>query len=180
MKFVNMEQDIMKVCELSEVQFNDLMRLCDLYHREANKCMKAKSYFAGCIMIGATLEAALIGMCHCYFEEIPERLIPKKKNGTPKHLLEWSLFQLIRVARECNWLPSGLSLGDNWCYKKAQIGDYAIVLKDFRNLIHANCYITFSSRRRITRRRMEMCFDILDTASTYLQAKIAESLRGKI
>ena len=61
----------MKTFELKEELFQELLRICRLYHREAQRCMEAKSYLAGCVMIGAALEADLIAMCHFYSEEIP-------------------------------------------------------------------------------------------------------------
>jgi hypothetical protein len=170
----------MKACELSEEQFKEVLRLQRLYHSEAERCMKAKSYLAGCVMIGAALEVGLIGMCHCYSEEIPTKWTPKKRNGRPKHLLNWALSQLIRIARECNWLPYGLALDDDWNYKKAQIGEYAIVVKESRNLVHASRYIADFPRHRVTRRRMKMCFDVLDAASDHFLAKISESLKRAV
>jgi hypothetical protein len=71
---------------LNKEEFKKLLRLCRLYRREAEKCMEARSYLAGCIMIGAALEADLILMCDCYSDEIPVGLIPKGRNGKCKHL----------------------------------------------------------------------------------------------
>lgn len=167
----------MKEIELSEDQFEGLMRLCRLYRREAQKSANGKAYLAACVMLGAALEADLLAICNCYSDEIPEKLIPKKKNGKPKHLLDWSFFQLLRVARHCKWLKSGLELETDWDRKKARIGDYAIVLKDFRNLVHASCKITDFSKSRVTKQRMEMCFDILDISKSHLEAKLHRSLK---
>jgi hypothetical protein len=167
----------MKQFELTEDQFQELMRLCGLYRREADRSMDAKAYLAGCVMIGAALEADLMAMCNCYSDEIPEQLIPKQRNGNPKHLLDWTFFQLLRVARECGWLPAHLDLRDQWNQKRAHIGDYAIVLKDIRNLLHASCHITDFPKSRVTKRRIEMCFEILEVASNHLQAKLHRSLK---
>ena len=166
----------MNACDLTEEQFSELMRLCRLYHREARRCKEAKSYVAGCIMIGALLEANLIGMCHLYPDEIPESLLPKKKKE-PKPLLEWTLAELLRIARDCGWLPAGLPLGDKWNRRKAKIGDYAIVLKEYRNLVHPGAYMTVLPKSRITKRRLEFCFEIFEVASDHLQERIHASLR---
>lgn len=170
----------MQPFDLHEHQFQELIRLCRLYRREAERCMEAKSYLAGCVMIGAAFEADLIGMCHCFSDEIPSELIPKRKNGKPKHLLEWSFSQLLRVVRECGWLPSGLSLDDEWNHKKAHVGDYAVLVKRIRNLVHASCYIENFPRSRLTNRRMELCFETLAVASDYLLDKLHASLREAI
>jgi hypothetical protein len=170
----------MKQFELTEELFQELMRLCRLYRREADRSMDAKAYLAGCVMIGAALEADLVAMCHCYSDEIPEGLIPKHKDGKPKHLLDWTFFQLLRVARECGWLPARLDLQEEWDQKRAHIGDYAIVLKDIRNLVDASCHITDFPKSRLTKRRIEMCFEILEVASNHLQAKLHASLKTAI
>ena len=170
----------MKQFELTEDQFHELMRLCRLYRREANRSMDAKAYLAGCVMIGAALESDLLAMCNCYSDEIPEELIPKQRNGKPKHLLDWTFFQLLRIARECGWLRARLDPQDQWNPKRAHIGDYAIVLKDIRNFVHASCHITNFLNSRITKRRMEMCFEILEVASNHLQAKLHGSLKVAI
>src|SRR5262249_31375310 len=170
----------MKPFELSDEQYQKLIELCRLYHREAEKCRDAKSYLAGCVMIGAALEAALIAMCHIYDDEIPAVLIPQWKNGQPKPLLQWSFSQLLQVARECDWLPASLALHGEWDQKKAYIGDYAVVVKDMRNLVHASRYLTDFARSRMTKRRLEMCFEILEVAYDHLQAKVLSSLKATI
>ncbi len=136
--------------KLHEKQYQELLRLCGLYRREAKGCMEGKSYLAGCVMIGAALEADLIATCHCFSDKIPSELIPRKKNSKPKHLLKWSLFELLRVARECGWLPSGLSLDEEWNHQKAHVGDYAQVVREIRNLIHANRYIIDFPQDRVS------------------------------
>lgn len=161
--------------DLQDEEFNELLRLQRMYRREADKCMKGGSYFAGCVMLGAALEGDLTAMCHCFASEIPPNLIPKK-NGKPKPLLDWTLHQLLIVARSCNWLPSGLDLEDEWKRKQAQAGDYAVVLKDFRNLVHPARWIHDFHGRRVTKRRMEMCFEILEIAGDWLWAKLGRSL----
>lgn len=176
----DIRESAMKPFELQENQFQELLRLCGLYRREAERCMEGKSYLAGCVMIGAAFEADLIAMCHCCSDEIPSKLIPRRNNGKPKHLLEWSFFQLLRVARQCGWLPASLSLDEEWDHKKAHVGDYAVVVKQIRNLVHASCYITDSPSSRITKRRMELCFETLEVASDYLLAKVHASLREAI
>jgi len=69
---------------------------------------------------------------------------------------------------------------DDWNQKKADVGDYAVVLKEFRNLVHPGFYIRHFLRSRVTNRRMEMCFEILEVASDYLQKKLHTSLKKAI
>jgi len=165
--------------ELTEEQFNELVRLCGLYRREAKKCMQAKSYVAGCVMIGAAMEADLTAMCHCYSDEISKELIPRK-NGKPKHILKWSFFDLLKVARKCEWLPARLSLQEEWNQKKAEIGDWAEVVRQFRNLVHPSWYISIFPKSRITKNRMEMCFEVAEVAGNYYLAKLSKSIKAAI
>ncbi len=165
----------MNVCEITEEEFRELMRLIRLYHREAKRCMAAKSYLAGCVMIGAALEASLMSMCHCYVDEIPGDFLPMHRKKQ-KPLRERSLGELLGVARGCGWLPTGLALSktrkDDWNPRKAKIGDWAVVLKDLRNLVHPNAYMTDLPKSRMTKRRLELCFEIFETATVHLLAMI--------
>jgi hypothetical protein len=73
-----------------------------------------------------------------------------------------------------------LKLDEDWDQRRAHIGDYAVVLKDMRNLVHASCYLTDFPKSRLTKRRMEMCFEVLEVASNHLQAKLHASLKEAI
>jgi len=165
----------MSAYDITDEQFDELIRTARLYHRQSSRCMEAKAYLAGCVMVAAQLETLLMCACHIYGDEIPETSIPSTRNGQ-KPLLKWSLHELIRVARDCKWLPAGLELDAQWSGRKAKIGDYAIVLKQFRNLVHPGAYVADSPRFRITKQRLERCFEIVEAANDHLLAKIRASL----
>lgn len=169
----------MSAYDITDEQFNELLRTARLYHRQSDRCMEAKAYLAGCVMVAAQLESLLMCFCHIYGDEIPEKSIPSNKKGQ-KPLLKWTLHELIRVARDCNWLPAGLALEAQWSGRKAKIGDYAIVLKQFRNLVHPGAYVADSPRFRITKQRLERCFEIFDAANDHLLAKIHASMDKQI
>jgi hypothetical protein len=69
-------------------------------------------------------------------------------------------------------------LDKEWSDKKAQIGDYTEVLRQIRNLIHPTQYMLSSPRKRITKRYLEMSFEICEVATEYLLNKVGESLRA--
>lgn len=167
----------MNACKLTEEEFNELLRLSRLYHREANRCMAAKSYLAGCVMIGAALEASLTSMCHLYADEIPRDLLPKNKTEQ-KPLLEWNLAQLLRVACNCGWLP--LAQDDDRNRRKAKVGDYAVRLKEIRNFVHPGVYVTDFPKSRMTKWRLERCFDYFEVAIDHLLAKVSASIRKSL
>lgn len=99
------------------------------------------------------------------------------KGGTIKPLAEWSLAELLAVAKERGWLPSSLSLSEEWDEKKAHIGDWAEILRQIRNLIHPTRYMRDLPSKRITKRYLEALFEIFEVANEYLMNKIGESLR---
>ncbi len=163
--------------ELPEELYNEVLRLAGYYHREAEKCRDSKAFLAGCIMIGAAFEALLLAFVNCYPEEASASEVAPRRRGVVKPLLDWSLADLLAVAKERNWLPSGLSLDDEWNEARAQIGDYGEVIRQIRNLVHPARYVVDFPRKRITKRYLESAFEILDVANDYLLNKIGDSLR---
>jgi hypothetical protein len=166
--------------ELSEELHNEVLRLAGDYRREAEKCRDSKAFLAGCIMIGAAFEALLLAFVNCYPDEASTSQAAPRRQGSVKPLLDWSLADLLAVAKERIWLPSGLSLDDEWDEARAQIGDYGEVIRKIRNLVHPARYAIDFPRKRITGRYLESSFEILDVASDYLQNKIEGSIREAI
>ncbi len=174
---------------MSESRFSDfqlpelcdqVLRLADTYRREAEKCRDSKAFLAGYIMIGAAFEALLLSFVNCYPHEASASVAaPRKGRGKGegvKPLLEWSLAELLAVAKERNWLPSGLSPDDEWDEARAQIGDYGEVLRQIRNLVHPARYAVELPRTRITQRYLKLAFEILEVATHYLRNKVEDSL----
>lgn len=169
----------MKPCHLTEKQYHELLRLSGLYRKQSDRCADSKAYLAACVMIGSALESDLIAFCHCYSNEIPTDIIPQRK-GKPKHLLNWTFFELLRVAKRCAWLPAGLQLEEDWNQRRAKIGDWAEVVRQIRNLVHPGCYVSDYSRQRVTKTRMELCSDVLNTAQHHLLQKLHKSLEAAV
>jgi hypothetical protein len=165
---------------LSEEVHTETLRLAGLYRREAKRCRDIKAHFAGCIMLGAALEATLLVFADCYPEEIPtSKAAPRKKNAI-KPLADWTLAELLAVAKDLDWLPSGLSLDEDWKHSKAKIGDYAEVVRQIRNLVHPARYAEDFHRKRITKRYFELLFDTINVATDYLLKKIHTSIRSQL
>lgn len=163
--------------ELSEELYNEVLRLARYYYREAKKCRNSGAFLAGCIMIGAAFEAFLIAFVNCYPNEAIASEVAPRQRKVPKPLLDWSLADLLAVAKERNWLPSRLSPDDEWDEARAEIGDYAEVIRHIRNLVHPARYALDLPRKRITKRYLESVFEILNVANDYLLNKIEDSLR---
>jgi hypothetical protein len=165
---------------LTEEQYNEVLRLAGTYYREAHRCKDGKAYLAGCIVIGAALEASLLAFANCYPGEARSSTVAPTKGGTIKPLAKWSLAELLAVAKEQGWLPSSLSLDEEWNGKKAQIGDWAEELRKIRNIIHPVRHMLDLPRKRITKRYLEGAFEIFEVATDYLLNKIYESLRSAV
>lgn len=163
--------------ELTEEQYNEVLHIARTYHLQARRCMDSKAYLAGCIMIGADLEACLLAFANCYPDEAFTSKVAPIRGSTVKPLANWSLAELLAVAKQEDWLPARLALNEEWDRKKAHIGDYAEALRHTRNLVHPIRYLLDSPHKRITKRNLEAVFEIFEVAYDHLLYKINKSLR---
>jgi len=170
----------MSTFELSDDVFSEVIRLARQYHREAEKCQEAKAYLAGCVMIGAAFEAMLLSFANCYPEEASMASAAPRRKGAVRPLLDWSLTNLLVVAKECSWLPSGLSTDEEWDEAKAQIADYGEVIKHIRNLVHPARYVIDFFHKKVTKKYFEAVFEIIEVTNDYLLNKINKSLREAV
>jgi hypothetical protein len=158
----------MSFTTLSDEEASEFWRLYRLYWREAEQCEKVKAYLAGCVMLGSALESLLIIMVDCYSEEAEASGQAPMKKGQVKPLLEWTLADLLRVAKATNWLPSSLNLDDEWNNRKARIGDYAEVVRMVRNLAHPARYRKEHYRRRVTPKYFKNQFEVVELCREWL------------
>jgi hypothetical protein len=168
---------------MPEVPMNDemheeIVRLAGVYYRQAERCRESRAFLAGCVMIGAAFEAILLGFMNCYPDEAASSQAAPRRRGRTKPIADWSFAELLAVAKERGWLPSGLSLDEDWDDAEADIGDYAEVVRQIRNLVHPVRYAEDFPRKRITERYLESLFEILEVANDHLLSKIGESLRA--
>ena len=112
-------------------RFDKLIEIVRLYQREANRCGKAKAYMVGCIALGAALEAQLLALCTLYRHRLRKSPTFTQKIKSGRGLWRASLDNLIGVARELNWLPATPA------YKGKSIADYAHLVRELRDLVHA-------------------------------------------
>ncbi len=167
----------MEQFDFSITKQTEVHRISAFYKREAEKCYDAKAYFPGCILIGAALEGILLATINCFSYLVPDTKTAPRKKGKIKKLELWKLQELLSVARELNWLPSGLSPEDEWDTARAEIGDYLEVVRQIRNLIHPIRYVEDMGRKRITKKYLESCFNILEAAANQLTMLTKMSLK---
>lgn len=164
----------MTITPLSEEQESELHRLWQFYRKEARRCAKAKAHLGACVMKGAELETALILMASAYTDEAAAVV---SSRIAKKPLVNWTLNELLQVAKTAGWLPAQLNLDEDWDQLKANIGDYAEVVRKMRNLLHPSRYMKDQYRGKITKKYAKMAFEIIDVAYDHLDAHVNESLR---
>lgn len=162
---------------LSTEQEKEILRVATQYKREAEKCFGAKAYLSGCVLMGAAMEAVLLSTANCFPKIVASAKCAPKKDGKIKRLDRWTFMDLLAVAKELNWLPSGLSLKDEWDSAQAGIGDYVEVVRQIRNLIHPVRYVNDFSKKRVAKKYLVACFEIVDTATDYLYSLVSDSLK---
>ncbi len=167
--------------EMSEDDFNELMRLIRMYLKEAKKCQDAKSYLAGCVMVGGAMEGVLTAAVSMFPQEVKvSKRLPRDGKQQIKSVLDWSLSQLLIVAEDIAWLPRKLSWEDIFQDKNAEIGDYAERVRVIRNLAHPARYIKDHSSRRVTKIYLEHLFEIFDAVTAVILDKVYADLRREM
>jgi len=153
---------------LSDEEFNALLRLATLYRRQSLRCVDAKAYVAGSVMVGAALEACLMALVHVREEEViswPQ--IPMMK-GRIKPLLQWDLATLLRAADYAGWLPRQIPDDHEFSHRKAARGDYAKLIHLCRNLVHPTRYLEDFSTMRMTRKRLDFLLEVFGYLGEHL------------
>ena len=158
------------------------MRLKHLYHREALRCLQARAYVAGAVMVGAALETTLMALVHVRDNEILSWPHLPKKRRTTRPVLEWDFATLLRAAEYAGWLPRNLADDEEFSYRKAARGDYARLLHLHRNLVHPTRYIqpraASRSRRSIPKARATSTCAVSSASPTRSARAIKTSVCG--
>jgi len=128
-------------------------------------------------MLGAALEAGLLGMVLCCSDDIQSCASVPTSGGKQKPPLRWSLAELLNVAKEVGWLPANLNLNQDFDSDRAHVGDYAEVVRMTRNLLHAGNYIAEYEGSRVRKAHYDMALETLEVAFDYLYARICDVLR---
>ena len=127
-------------------------------------------------MIGSAFEALLLSFVDCHPEESCKSPRAPKKGKTIKPFRNWALAELLAVVKERGWLPSNLSLKEDWDEAKAQLGDYGEVIRQMRNLVHPARFIEDFPGKRVTKRYVEAMFEILHAAIDHLLDELEPDL----
>jgi hypothetical protein len=121
---------------------------------EIQKCLTAKAPLAAIFLCGSTLEGILLGFACAKAKEFNQSaLSPKDKLGKVKQFQDWTLNDLINVARDL-----GL-VGED-------VKKFSHALREFRNYIHP--YQQLSSNFNPNDHTAKICWQVLQAAITQL------------
>ncbi len=156
---------------MSKIQrLETLLKIQNFYIDEAKKCYEAKAYFAGCVVLGSVLETTLLIIVALSPEEINTLKKFPKRRGKPTAPINWSLSDLLDVARELNWLPGKLERTNKYnSPEKGEIGDDARIIYEIRNLVHPGKYLRCYPSVDITEQHFYYSFGILNAINDRLQ-----------
>lgn len=152
-----------------------LWELIAQYHREAELCAETGAYLAGCVMLGAALEGALIGVAD---EEALRADIEKSshavrdKNGNLVPAENWPLHRLIALARELNWLPAKLPPDEDIdldeALEQGDVGDFVEYVREVRNLVHPGKHVREYPDVSIGDKHYEDCYTVFEESLRHL------------
>jgi hypothetical protein len=104
----SMTQLMRSAMDKKQLLLYDLATFCEL---EMVRCSESKSYFAGCLMGAAMIEALLMLLCLMFQDDVVLtrqyfHSTQKKKDRNYKEVVEgWTLQQLIAVSEQLGWIP---------------------------------------------------------------------------
>lgn len=158
-----------------------LGKLARFYDREAQRCTKGRAYFAAAVFESAALEAMLHAMCCLYPEAVRRTQVYQRRNFKPKkrfRSLEFSLYELIKIAKELSWFPPKRIL---WAGKRGDLALFVQGMREIRNHLHPAKW----ARQRsvpITYKKANFAFveEIFEISHTWLLHHVHMSLAKDI
>jgi hypothetical protein len=139
----------MAVFQPSDTLTNTLLdEIRKQFFKESELCAQAEAYYAACVMLGATIEAAMLALCHKNKEKallvatskLPSKIRPK----TGSEPATWTFAQLVHVADAAGWLPN-FQIADMGLSSKGLIN----LTRELRNSVHPGRYIDNKLRIKI-------------------------------
>ncbi len=121
---------------------------------EIGKCLTARAPLAVIFLCGSTLEGILLGIACSRPKEFNQSPVsPKDPSGKVKQFQDWTLSDLINVARELSLVGE-------------DVKKFSHALRDFRNYIHP--YQQMSSNFNPDEHTAKICWQVLQAAISQL------------
>ena len=153
----------LKLIQLSGglAELGSLLIAISNYGAEAEICYNSEAYLASCVMLAATIEGYLVILTRVLPEEAQQALqqLQKAKQIDKRlklsSLLEWDLGQLLKVAKQANWLPSEIAA--NPLLDPDDISNPLSTgrIRELRNLIHLGRLVKARGGRTITKEELD-------------------------
>lgn len=152
-----------------------LVQLMNLYHREADRCFRAKAYMAATVMQVAVFEAGLQAMCFLYPREVKKTTVYAHKRFRTKRnrALEFSLHQLIDIADQAGWFPAKQF---SWAGKRASIAGFSHEIRKARNYVHPGVWARERIPLKFTKGVFEVVYEVFDVANSWLLDRVTRDL----
>jgi len=125
----------------------------------------------------ASLEAVLQAMCAIYAKDVKNTFVYQNKKFRRKRdrSLEFTLNQLIDIARELQWFPRKQF---TWAGKRADVAGFTHEIRKLRNFVHpSRMAMDRGDPLRFTKRVFDVTFEIFDVAHSWLLHRIHQGLR---
>ena len=163
--------------DLSSTQLAELLRIMDVYHDEAERCLSSGAHLAACVMLAAELEAVLLATASVNAEEVDESPKRPEQKGKPKPLIDWNLWESLRLARDLHWLPSDWSIDVDVDGRLIRADDHADLLRKVRNLIHPARYIQDFLGGHVTEAELHTCYRVVEDVIDHLGRMLGPATR---
>jgi len=136
-------------------QLGSFLMAMGSYETEADICYNAGAYLASCIMLAASIQGLLVLLTGSRPDEAKKAVRQVNKKLKLSSLLRWDLDELLKVAKQANWIPSELpphpyfSLGD--------VSDTLSIerIRELRNLVHPGRLVKERGGITITKQELD-------------------------
>jgi hypothetical protein len=156
-----------------------LIEIAGLYNREAAKCRRARAYLPACIMQVSVLETALMAMCFLYPTQLRRTAVYKDKRFRRKRskALDFTLFELIRIADELGWFPPKVI---SWG-KQTTLAGFAHEIRKLRNFVHPSVWgAERSGTTRFNKATFEAVYEIYEVANSWIVHHVESNLAKRL
>jgi|SRR5208337_139546 len=173
----------------SRSKFDFLLEILQIYHDQAVRSKKCRAYLAGCVFLGAAIEGGLLATARCYPSRVRQSLKYRNKRKKDRNLDKWGFLDLLELGRELKWIPSRIPMGKiarasgisvKSDLANGDLGYFADVVREIRNLVHPGIYVRRMRNVRITESYYQFCYEVEGIVFDYLYRKLENSMRRQL
>ncbi len=170
---------------VSDDEFNSLLKLIEQNRLEVDKCKKAGASLASCVMIGAAMEAGLLGMAYCCEDEVSRSETFRTKQKPD--LREWNLYDLLVLANEMKWLPTKVpidkiarksEIDSDDALKQGDVWYFADVVREVRDLVHPGRNLRLWSGVQTSKEYLESVEETVEIVFDVLYGKLVDLIKN--